>query len=1007
MSELNQRTATHCPKCYYPVEVNTKGSLTHRNGTGTCSHCGKVSDIKDLVEAVQCASCNQWVSAGGIENDEMICPVCNTRLLVNGENTIVKADVDNLPFRCPTCYHPVTYREKGIFSKEKVAYCENKSCERYNKAIERHLLIRAVQCCSCYKWIDYARVHNGRVDCPHCKKTLSVEGETVKIYAEEVPVDINKVLDDDWVIYRSSERNFTYQSAVPMMPGFNAVLVEGTAARVIRPDSPKPFTERDKTQPIHADLYYVRTQFNRTFKYGTPEPVEVQDAYGNIIQIRAAAEVEHGVSDEIRFLSWSGHRELKSDDFEMDGRTLRSTTLNCFSRALYIAADQLLKSGETLTAMRLADLTRNAMSDMLSTETGLTCRSLRILNLNQEAAVDLLSSRVERSLQWITAGIQVHEKDQPELWATIRLSGSAQIRIKNRHSLMTTPQGVEWTRANTADSAAEHYLSDRIGEQVYAVFQEIIQGVIDDTGVTIDYLGHFFSHMQRVVGDFLNSEDSLLAKYGLSADNVTIQLKPSDIQSSAALIKRGQVEKQIATTEMDERLRKYTDGVEIAQKEGETEKHLRFKRLETDAKVADMRMDNEVDQASFEIEKSKNDLEIERIGMKEQTAKAQDEADHARKERQQEDELESLDHAYQVWLKKRRSDMAMTAAEQEDARGEAQLDIDLQRLSEEAQRQKELENEKLKAAVADVRRSIEASDLEQEQKKAAYDYLQYVTRLQDQQDLAERKAKFEADMKQLDAKTKSDDLRENIALVNQAADAKAKREESALQAAFARDLQLKQIALTHEAEILKLRMQALQRQDEANERAAQQANRLKEMDLQLKHLENMESYGVNKTEVQASVDKIKAICEAMTQESVARAAEAKENAVADKAERETAQNRAEALLKELMTLQKQRDDMQLQFRKEYDAGRLEVDKILAEHVHDYQVSDDLAELKKEMQKLAGSLDGFQKKNEAEKPNPPINIFAGGFGQPKDLCPKCGAKIGKYDTFCRSCGNRLV
>ena len=169
MSELNQRTATHCPKCYYPVEVNTKGSLTHRNGTGTCSHCGKVSDIKDLVEAVQCASCNQWVSAGGIENDEMICPVCNTRLLVNGENTIVKADVDNLPFRCPTCYHPVTYREKGIFSKEKVAYCENKSCERYNKAIERHLLIRAVQCCSCYKWIDYARVHNGRVDCPNCK----------------------------------------------------------------------------------------------------------------------------------------------------------------------------------------------------------------------------------------------------------------------------------------------------------------------------------------------------------------------------------------------------------------------------------------------------------------------------------------------------------------------------------------------------------------------------------------------------------------------------------------------------------------------------------------------------------------------------------------------------------------------------------------------------------------------------------------------------------------------
>ncbi len=1004
MTQTNARTATHCPECFSPVEMDSRSRLGHREGMGYCPSCRKNWDARKLVEAVQCAACNRWVSAEGVTGDEMTCPNCKTHLQVSGENTIVKEDEANLPYRCPACHSPVSYKEKGVFTKEKIAYCDNKACANYGRTLQPHQLVREVKCCSCYQWINVNEFRKGRADCPHCDKALVLEGSSTKLYVEDVPVNVEQVLGDDWVIYRSPERKFGYQTAVPMMPGFNAVLVEGTTAKIITPDDPKPFVKRDQTQPIFADLYYVRSQFNKTFRYGTPEPLEVQDAYGNLVQIRAASEVEHGVDDPLKLLSWSGHREIKSEDFESEGRILRSTTVNCFSRAIHSAAQQILQAGESLTAMKLADKARGIMSEMLSAETGLSCRSLRIVNLTQENMADLLAARVERSIHWSTADIQVHEQNEPALWASIRISGSATIRVTDRGKLMTTPQGVEWSRKDTADDAAEAYLRQRIGEQVYGVFQEIIQGVIDDTGVSIDYLGHFFSHMQRVAGDYLNDPESLLKSFGLRADNVTIQLKPEDIRPNAALIRRGQVEKQIATTEMDEKLRKYTDGVELTRRKDDSQKHIAFKRIETDERISDIGMDDEVAQAADDIAKKKHERQLDEIKRGGEIDKARDAVEDEQRAHRQQIELETLDHAYQKWLKVRRGETAQHDALHADERGDTEHALELKRMREEEQRQQALEMERLRAAVADVRRGIEASDMDQKQKQEAYEYLQLLSHKRDDQDLAERKARFEADMDQAGIKGAMDAMQASLDMVSKAADDQARREESARYADFARDLQLKQVMLTHEAEVLKLKMAADRQQQEAAERTAQADARLKEMELQLKHLESMESIGVNRADVQASVDKIRAICEAMAQESVARAEQVKAGAAAAESERESTQTRAEALLKELMTIQKQREEMQMQFRREFDAGRAEVDKILAEHVSDVPVSDALADLKRQMDEMVKNL------NTARPPvRQDINIVTGNpaMRRANDVCPNCGAKItNRYATYCISCGTQL-
>ena len=526
MATIGLRERTHCPQCFRPVSFSPKPVRGFPKGRAHCDGCGKNYQPENLVEAVRCSVCGTWLDARGIRDARITCGTCGKYLDVRGENTRVREDTVNLPLRCPTCMLPIRYRQKGAAS---LPYCE--AC---GENVDPAVLIRAVQCSVCFGWISCASVRGGRVNCPHCGRLLAVTGSRVENLLQ--PAEIGET--DEWLVYASPAK-----APVRALPGYTPMAVlRGRVRRV------------EDAELENGDLLYVCGRFPRALKLGTASPLELSDGRGGAMYLRAAADAEMEVAVPERFLEWVGYRPVRQR--ELPGA---DTLRDCFTRAVFRAADEALREGQPLTALGLGDGVCRAFSEALEPETGLTCRSIRMQSLRTEAAVDRLAARVERPIRWVTDSIQVHESQHPELWAHVTLSGTAHIRIADRTALSRSTCGVRWSLPATQEYEAERFLSDRIGEQVYAYFQEQLQGVIEDTGVHVDYLGHYLTYMQRVAERFLNEENDLLRSMGLRAANVTVALQPEDIRYSPALQKHEAVEREITMGEMDDRLRAYAE----------------------------------------------------------------------------------------------------------------------------------------------------------------------------------------------------------------------------------------------------------------------------------------------------------------------------------------------------------------------------------------------------------------------------------------------------------------
>lgn len=535
MATLGRRERTHCPQCFRPVSFSPGPMRGFPKGRARCDWCGRNYQPDSLTEAVRCALCGTWLDARGIRDGVITCTVCGKVLDVRGENTRMREDLINLPLRCPDCLLPIRYRPRGA---GKIPYCEH--CDR---TVDTARLVRTVQCAACFGWINCAAVRGGRVTCPHCRRPMIVSGERVEPAA--APAEISDA--DTRLVYLSSVR-----APVRALPGFVPMALNGGQPR----PAEDPSLETD-------DVLFVRERFPAGLKLGTPNAVDLADGKGGRIRVRAAAEAEIDVADPRRFLIWTGCRPIGMQNLPGMG-----AIQDCFARAVYRAADETVKQGEALTALALADGIRGAFSEGLLPETGLSCHAIRMQNLSAEAAVDTLAYRVERPIRWVTAGIRVYEKQHPELWADVTLTGTAHIRIADRDVLEHSTSGVRWAQTAAAENAAERYLSERIGEQVYAYFQEQLQGVIENTGVHVDYLSHFLTYMQRVAERFLNEENDMLSSLGLRAANVTVSLLPENIQYSPALQRHEDVEREITLSEMDDRLRDYA--AKMARKQAES-----------------------------------------------------------------------------------------------------------------------------------------------------------------------------------------------------------------------------------------------------------------------------------------------------------------------------------------------------------------------------------------------------------------------------------------------------
>ena len=133
--------------------------------------------------------------------------------------------------------------------------------------------------------------------------------------------------------------------------------------------------------------------------------------------------------------------------------------------------------------------------------------------------------RLERRVAWSCLPVRVHEKDQSEMTALVTLAGSGQIRLRDEKRLLSTGEGNRWIAEKTDPDTAARELGQEMGSQLFALFQELLQKMINDVGASVDDVANFLPYMQSRVGEFLNSPGGMLESRGLAVENLTIQVQ--------------------------------------------------------------------------------------------------------------------------------------------------------------------------------------------------------------------------------------------------------------------------------------------------------------------------------------------------------------------------------------------------------------------------------------------------------------------------------------------------
>lgn len=947
----------------------------------------------------------------------------------------IKTIIEKLPARCPVCLEKLTTRTKGMFGRHTVPYCEK--CDR---DVEEKDAVKAVYCPCCNELVKLDSDHGKTVTCEHCGRELQiVEGERGKVLHERMEY---VTMPQDSVIFHYPDNEFRSYTEIPQYPNCATLLVEGTQITLVPPEKRKPFEDRG-SGAIHADLYYVKITLGKTYKCATPDRIDIDIGVGKVTTLGAASDVSLRVSDPEVFYKWVMGECTLADLEKPDTKwNLQERIVGIYRVALANAAEetaqQLNIDVTDLREHHLQKPLREKISEHLK-EFGLACDICNIVGMVSDDRTDVLKLRVERPLEWDTQQLEVHEKGNREFSAKISLHGSGMLAIKDRKRLLESAKGQEWKRIpdqnlpaqkiEQLDSEASKFFSEEIKKLVYSVFQQIIQSMIDDTEVPIDDLGHFLGYMANTVQTFLNSNGGLLDRYGVEIHSVSVTILPEGISKSEALRTRAAITSKMTVTELEEKMRKFSEGVQITQAEDAAKLQVRIHGIEVDKKVQTLDIDDKLRQAEFENRQKMREVQIGDIKGESKVEDAKTEAalhfgvnaeqvDAQKREierrhededraRAREKEMEELRNAYSRWEEQQKLIRAQQQAIHEGEIGQKAHEIKLIHMEHDGARTEIISDEQMKATVASVVRSIEESDFDLRKKLEAYAYLQKVTERSDDQSFAEHSEQIKIDLDRLKEQKHNEGIREQLEIVESAARAKAEREESSKQADFVRDLEIRRMNLAHQVELIKLQMEMQRQKDEAAQRDQERQDKLREMDTMLKHLENMEHSGVDRAQIQADLDKLRAVCDFLKVDSTAHNQALAASGAAQQAERREMQDRMNDIYREVLSIERQREQMQAQNQRAFDAGRAEVDKAVAEHMGDARVNELFDYLKQQMGQLQNQVQQMAKAPaEAVKPaQPAVNNFYVGAGaaQQERHCANCGAKLPKYVSFCPNCG----
>lgn len=708
---------------------------------------------------------------------------------------------------------------------------------------------------------------------------------------------------------------------------------------------------------------------------------------------------------------------------------------------------------------------------------------------------ETLLRQVERWLDWSTEPIAVHMKDNPTLSAEITLGGGVNLRLTDPERLMERPAAREWLEKGASDADVAKFFTGMINNLLMNALFDVLQPMIDDTGADVRELGRYFGYLRSSMSDTLNQalfewglrvENFSLQQRRLEKSAALAKLTQMASYKSESLIEKEMqaftrsLELDNAAADSDHRVQ--LRGVNSREYSAMTDLDL------ADARTADQAADVTEE---LTIKKMAREERLRRYQKDLQNAHEDDDDD-----RRQQKALRGLDNAAEIESRKRQiaanarqsgfdesyadwqrqsrleDEKFMRDLRTQELRQDAA--IQTSRRAAEARRADERDNLEQRRMMSDIVRKIEQSNLDWQQKLDAYERLKRNTDADDGEARQVSSARAEADASYVREHLKLTLSREENDFLEEQAQRADAREERRQQLEHAREMEARQNEIALQMELLRMehdqqekadaaqqrireqemeidklklmmshyeRMAELRSRDAAADRSADDRRTSMDMDheldklrLTLGHEEAMGRQNVDAIDILSGADAVRAKVDREYAERYAqRDQEAEQARRAAREQREDQYaDRAEALLKQMWSIQSSLKSLELENDREYLRGRAEADKAEAKRRR-----SDMDELIHEVQKLAKKIDGkvaaskaeadgkrkslvdklsdAAREAEADKERKLESLIdrlivksdtsTSPFMQTRD-CPLCGKQVYVGTTICPFCGNPI-
>lgn len=785
-----------CPNCSTALQVET--GIWGKWKPVICPQCQKrVAPENVRKSVVHCDRCNRDVAVDLLGNGKMECPICHNALLLPSQKAMERDVV------CPYC--KMEAKIDGGFANEKVL------CE------------------FCGMYYD---VEKGVREFKH-KKT-----EFVMRIANS---DGMKVED---VLWRHTASFFSVRSTVELQPGTVALLVDGNRCIDVVERSGETIQDHIGAGiggNVSLSVVFVRQNLNRQVLFGCGKLRIYDENY----VIKSDARIStHGylnirISDVKTFAQKVGFRNCTEADI---GLRMNNDVENIPVNAVYPqvgidtqgyldkACSAVLQSTHcgihnlrehmAEISEEFADLAQKELKSEWGMEvTRCSIEGLGITNEMLEAR-DAVLNAVARSFNWGPIMVTVYMNNNQEYRATIRASGSFQMRVSDRQKLQKSD---DWGRWNREPQQAEEAVIKYVGDYIKGVLPSVIQGTINRAEADIRSLPNYNHGIVEQIRERFAREEAAgyLFNHGMQIDMIAVDI---DIyEMSDALARYYAVKEKGVTGGLD---------VEEANIAGRT-------------KV-------EVEKAKTEAE---TQVEMNALSAKDQLAQKVHESEMARKRREDENKTLERDLAHKNLMAEMRNKEEEQKLSDQNRFSGAVRDKEYEQFADNTEREREKEAQQHEKLMTEIMLSIEQSKLSFQEKLDEYARVKQLQDTLNEADQRRNAAQGEADVRRINSVVELQLSDAAQKLMDQAAQAAQEREENKKNAQFERDMKLRRETMEAELEKLRLQEQIRNATRESEERISESRAEVEKLKIMLNCYQEQMKYEADAARAEAAAER--------------------------------------------------------------------------------------------------------------------------------------------------------